>query len=65
MGDFSANTKLTTEMYQVKIRTEPGKGLFEGSISYDVQRNIFSMKVSSALMPGTIVSHTACLASTF
>lgn len=50
IGDFSAKTKLTTETYQLKVKTEPGDGLFEVSITYDIRRNAFSTKVSSRLI---------------
>lgn len=49
MGDFSAKTKLTTETYQLKVKTEPGFGLFEASINYDIKKNTFSTKVSLQL----------------
>lgn len=49
MGDFSAKTKLTTETYQLKVKTEPGFGLFEVSINYDIKKNTFSTKVSLQL----------------
>lgn len=47
VGDFSAKTKVTTEVYQLKIRTKPGKALFEVSITHDLTKNIFHIKVRS------------------
>lgn len=47
VGDFSAKTKVTTEVYQVKVRTVPGKALFEVSITHDLTKNTFHTKVSS------------------
>ncbi|XP_026672078.1 uncharacterized protein LOC108628160 isoform X1 [Ceratina calcarata] len=49
VGDFSAKTKLNTEIYQLKVKTIPGDGLFEVSISYDIKKNSFSTKVSLLL----------------
>jgi hypothetical protein len=49
MSELSANTQLTTELYQLKIKTLPGKGLFEASISRDVNKNIFSTKVCTQI----------------
>lgn len=46
IGDFSAKTKLTTETYQLKVKTEPGAALFEVSITYDIKKNSFVTKVS-------------------
>lgn len=46
VADLSAKTKLTSEIYQIKIKTEPGGGLFEASITYNVNKNLFNTKVS-------------------
>ena len=45
IGDFSAKTSLPTEVYQIKVKTEPGGGLFEASVNHDVQKNVFDTKV--------------------
>ena len=50
IGDFSAKTKLTTETYQLKVKTVPGDGLFEVSINYDIKKNVFSTKVSNSII---------------
>lgn len=47
IGDFSAKTKVMTEIYQVKVRTIPGDALFEVSITQDLAKNTFHTKVSS------------------
>lgn len=49
IGDFSAKTKVTTEIYQLKVRTVPGDALFEASIVHDLTKNTFHTKVSSKL----------------
>lgn len=46
VGDFSAKTKMTTEIYQLKVRTAPGEALFEVSVVHDLAKNIFHTKVS-------------------
>ncbi|XP_035734477.1 uncharacterized protein LOC118447091 isoform X1 [Vespa mandarinia] len=46
VADLSAKTKLTSEIYQIKVKTEPGGGLFEASITYNVNKNIFNTKIS-------------------
>ncbi|XP_043284844.1 uncharacterized protein [Venturia canescens] len=46
VGDFSAKTALMSEVYQVKVKTEPGGALFEASITHDVQKNAFQTKIS-------------------
>lgn len=46
VGDFSAKTEITSEMYQLKVKTDPSGGIFEASITYDVKNDVFSVKVS-------------------
>ena len=46
VGDFSAKTEITSEMYQLKVKTDPGGGIFEASIIHDVKNDVFSVKVS-------------------
>jgi len=47
IGDFSAKTKVTNEIYQLKVRTIPGDALFEVSIVQDLAKNSFHTKVIS------------------
>ena len=46
IGDFSAKTKVPTEIYQLKVRTVPGDALFEVSITHNFAENTFHVKVS-------------------
>lgn len=61
IGDFSAKTKLTTETYQLKVKTEPGDGLFEVSITYDIRRNAFSTKISDVSRINMYGSQARCV----
>ncbi|XP_060814232.1 uncharacterized protein LOC132906245 [Bombus pascuorum] len=61
MGDFSAKTKLTTETYQLKVKTEPGFGLFEVSINYDIKKNTFSTKISDVSRINMYGSQARCV----
>jgi len=45
IGDFSAKTEVTNEIYQLKVRTIPGDALFEVSIVQDLAKNSFHTKV--------------------
>lgn len=45
VADLSAKTHVTTELYQLKVKTLPGEGLFEASISKNIDKNVFSVKV--------------------
>lgn len=47
IGDFSAKTKVITEIYQLKVKTVPGDALFEVSIVQDLAKNTFHTKVNS------------------
>ncbi|XP_076395907.1 uncharacterized protein LOC100877796 [Megachile rotundata] len=61
IGDFSAQTKLTSEIYQLKVKTEPGDGLFEVSITYDIKKNKFSTKISDVSRINMYGSQARCV----
>lgn len=46
IADLTANTKVTNDMYQVKIITRPGRAIFESSVLYDFNENEFKVKIS-------------------
>ncbi|XP_058788866.1 uncharacterized protein LOC131662900 [Phymastichus coffea] len=58
---LNAKTQLTTEIYQLKIKTLPGNGLFEASISHDVQKDIFSTKISDVSRINMYGSQARCV----
>jgi hypothetical protein len=45
-ADLSASTKITNDMYQVKIITSPSKAIYESSVLYDFTKNKFRVKIS-------------------
>jgi hypothetical protein len=45
VADLSAHTVVTQEVYQLKISTMPGGGLFEVSMKYDVKDDSFTVRV--------------------
>lgn len=61
IGDFSAKTKLISEIYQLKIKTEPGDGLFEVSITYDIKKNTYSTKISDVNRINMYGSQARCV----
>nr|XP_034184606.1 uncharacterized protein LOC117606349 [Osmia lignaria] len=61
IGDFSAKTKLTSEIYQLKVKTKPGDGLFEVSITYDIKKNAFSTKISDVSRINMYGSQARCV----
>lgn len=46
LADMSANTKVTNDMYQVKIITRPSNAIYESSVLYDFVKNEFRVKLS-------------------
>lgn len=46
LADLSSDTKVANEMYQVKIVTKQGGGIFEGSVVHNLQKNVFEVKIS-------------------
>lgn len=46
MPDLSSDTKIVNEMYQVKIITEPGKAIYEASVTHNLLENEFHVKLS-------------------
>lgn len=46
LADLTANTKVTNEMYQVKITTSPSNAIYESSVLYDFTENEFHVKLS-------------------
>ena len=61
IGDFSAKTKLTSETYQLKVKTVPGDGLFEVSVIYDIKKNTFSTKISDVSRINMYGSQARCV----
>lgn len=45
VADLSAHTVVTQEVYQLKLSTMPGGGLFEASLMYDVTDGSFTVRV--------------------
>ena len=46
LADLTANTKVTNDMYQVKIITRPSAAIYEASVMYDFNANEFRVKLS-------------------
>ncbi|KAK0087881.1 hypothetical protein PV325_013870 [Microctonus aethiopoides] len=65
MGDFSAKTAFSHETYQIKVKTQPGEGLFEASIEYDVTKNIFNIKISDVSRINKYGSQARCVENDF
>lgn len=46
VADLSAKTKLNTNMYQIKATLMPGNSIFEASITHNLDKNVFELKIS-------------------
>jgi hypothetical protein len=54
VADLSAHTVVTQEVYQLKVSTRPGGGLFEVSMKYDVTVGSFTIRVRQT--PFTVIT---------
>ncbi|KAL7287426.1 hypothetical protein TKK_0018535 [Trichogramma kaykai] len=61
VAELSAETPVTSELYQVKVRTSPGNGLFEASIAHRVEKNIFSTKITDISRINKYGSQARCV----
>lgn len=46
LADLTANTKVTSDMYQVKIIASPSNAIYESSVLYNYAKNEFLVKLS-------------------
>lgn len=61
LADLSADTKLTNEIYQVKIVTSPSQGIYESSVLFDFVNNIFRVKISDISRINKYGSQANCI----
>ena len=62
LADLSSeNTVVDHEMYQVKIVTNPGKAIFEGSVVHDIKNNQFIVKLSDISRINKYGSQARCI----
>jgi hypothetical protein len=59
VADLSAHTVVTQEVYQLKVSTMPGGGLFEASLMYDVTDGSFTVRVRQA--SSSVITYVLCL----
>lgn len=61
LADLSSNTKVSSEMYQVKIIVKPGKSIFEASVLHDLKENSFRVKMSDISRVNKYGSQAECV----
>lgn len=61
LADLTSNTKVSSEMYQVKIIVKPGKSIFEASVLHDLKENGFRVKMSDISRVNKYGSQAECI----
>lgn len=64
LADLSTNTKVSSEMYQVKIVVKPGKSIFEASVLHDLRENVFRVKLWDISRVNKYGSQANCIMNT-
>jgi hypothetical protein len=59
--DLSSDTKIESEMYQVKFMVNPSKGIYEASVSHNVQTNEFKIKLSDISRVNKYGDQASCI----
>ncbi|XP_057331266.1 uncharacterized protein LOC130671406 isoform X2 [Microplitis mediator] len=65
IGDFSAKTHVTNEIYQIKVKLSPGGGIFEASIDHNIEKNIFTAKISHVSRINKYGTQARCVENEF
>ncbi|XP_055635031.1 uncharacterized protein LOC129774949 [Toxorhynchites rutilus septentrionalis] len=62
LGDFSSTgTRVAHDMYQVKLITNPGKAIYEGSVLHDLNSNQYRIKLSDISRINKYGSQANCI----
>lgn len=61
LADLSADTKLTHEIYQIKLITSPSQAIYESSVLFDFVNNIFRVKISDISRINMYGSQANCI----
>ncbi|XP_037041406.1 uncharacterized protein LOC119078066 isoform X2 [Bradysia coprophila] len=64
LADLTSKTKVSSEMYQVKIVVKPGKSIFEASVLHDLNENVFRVKMSDISRVNKYGSQAECILDT-
>ncbi|XP_054271598.1 uncharacterized protein LOC128993578 [Macrosteles quadrilineatus] len=62
--NFSSNTPVTMETYQIKLITQPGNAIFEASISHHLKEDTFSLRIEDVSRINMYGSAAACIENT-
>ncbi|CAG9805099.1 unnamed protein product [Chironomus riparius] len=61
LADFNADTKVTSEMFQINIITLPSLAIYESSVLYDFINNVFRVKISDISRTNKYGSQASCI----
>nr|XP_022914226.1 uncharacterized protein LOC111424779 isoform X1 [Onthophagus taurus] len=62
--NLSGSTKVLTEMYQIKVKTTPGDGIYEASITHPVTTNDYNLKLSDVSRINMYGDQARCIVDT-
>lgn len=61
LADLTSKTKISSEMYQVKIILKPGNSIFEASVIHDLLENKFVVKMTDISRVNKYGDQAACI----
>lgn len=61
LADLSADTKVTNEMFQVKLITNPSEAIYESTVLYDFVNNVFRVKISDVSRINKYGNQASCI----
>lgn len=61
LADLSGKTKLKTNTYQIKLLLTPGDSLFEASITHNLEKDKFDLKMSDISRINQYGSQARCI----
>ncbi|GLG93133.1 Uncharacterized protein GBIM_00623 [Gryllus bimaculatus] len=64
VGDFSARTSLSEEMYQLKLLVNPGAALYEVSLTHNLKKDNFSINASDISRINRYAQFAYCITET-
>lgn len=61
IADLSSKTDVSSEMYQVKIITKPGKSIFEASVLHNLHKNEFKVQMTDISRVNKYGDQASCI----
>lgn len=64
LGDFTSNTVVNTEIYQINLELNPESALFEASVTHNLKDNTFKLKMSDISRINMYGKQARCIENT-